>query len=141
MTVTFCGHAELTADDCEYLKERVTHEIEDLIKKGAKKFLLGGYGEFDSLCAVCVKKLKSIYPDIESILVIPYLDRKYDMHLYDSSIYPPIESVPKRFAISKRNEYMIESADVVVSFIKHTWGGAYKTTCFAKRKKKQIITI
>ena len=141
MTVTFCGHSELCAEDSEYLKKRVLQETEELIKQGATQFLLGGYGAFDSLCAVCLKELKNTYPHIESTLVIPYLDRKYDLNLYDNSIYPPIENVPKRFAISKRNEYMIESADVIISFTKHTWGGAYKTLCYAKRKMKRILNI
>ena len=64
-----------------------------------------------------------------------------DRHLYDSSVYPPIENVPMRFAINKRNEWMINQADLVIAYVDHTFGGAYKTLQYAKRKKKQIINL
>ena len=59
----------------------------------------------------------------------------------DTSIYPPIERVPLRFAISKRNEWMMENADLIIAYITHSYGGAYKSLRVAKRKKKKIINI
>ncbi len=59
-------------------------------------FLLGGYGRFDMISAMTVKELKKKYPHITSTLVIPYLTREYDLSLYDDSVYPPLENVPKR---------------------------------------------
>ena len=78
-------------------------------------FLLGGYGRFDILAAKSVHKMKQRYSDIEAVLVVPYLDRRYDVKLYDYTLYPPLESVPRRFAILKRNEYMFDLADILVS--------------------------
>lgn len=141
MVVTFCGHSELPPSETSHIKRRLTQVVEELISKGANEFLLGGYGEFDKLCAAIVKELKGTYPHIKSILIIPYIDRTFDQQLYDCSEYPPLENVPKRFAISKRNEYMVDIADVLVCYITHTFGGAYKTLIYAKRKKKQIIDI
>lgn len=141
MKVTFCGHSHLTASDTEQLEPKLYEKIENLILSGATEFLLGGYGEFDRLCASLVKKLKKKYPHIQSVLVIPYMDRDFDYSIYDCSEYPPIETVPKKFAILKRNEYMVECSDVLISHIRHTFGGAYKTHLFAKRKKIRIINI
>ena len=138
MTVIFCGHSEVS--NPEEIKKKLTRIIEDLISEGATTFLLGGYGAFDSLAARSVKELKSSHPEVRSILVIPYLDREYDLTLYDESEYPPIENVPKRFAISKRNEWMIDQADMVISGVTHDWGGAAKTLKYAERKKKKIIS-
>ncbi len=61
--------------------------------------------------------------------------------MYDEVIYPPIENTPKRFAISKRNEWMIKSADIVIAYVKTSYGGAYKSLQIAKRQKKRIINI
>ena len=61
--------------------------------------------------------------------------------LYDSSIYPPIEKVPPKFAISKRNEWMITNSDLIIAYVNHNYGGAYKTLEIAKRRKKKIINI
>ena len=61
---------------------------------------------------------------LHKAFVIPYLNRDYDSSLYDGTTYPPLEENPKRFAITKRNEWMVEQADVVVAYVKHDWGGA-----------------
>ena len=59
----------------------------------------------------------------------------------DTSIYPPIEQVPPRFAISKRNEWMMANADLIIAYVNHEYGGAYQSLRVAKRRKKKIINI
>ncbi len=140
-TVTFCGHREISLKEIERIAPALYNEIEKLINDGADTFLLGGYGQFDRLCAETVKKLKEKYPHITSTLVLPYIDRDYDRDLYDGSEYPPIEKTPKRFAISARNKYMVEKADIVISYVVFTWGGAYETLQYANRKNKAIIKM
>ncbi|MEG1529959.1 MAG: hypothetical protein RR405_06335, partial [Clostridia bacterium] len=54
--------------------------------------------------------------------------------LYDEIIYPELEEVPYKFAISKRNEWMVDNADLVIAFVNHHFGGAYSTLQYAKRK-------
>lgn len=140
-TVTFCGHSDILASDMPGIKEKLYTEIEKLINQGASEFLLGGYGDFDLMCAKVIRELKQKNTDIISVLVVPYIDRDYDKTLYDCSEYPPIETVPKRLAIIKRNEYMVNKSDAVVAYVTHDWGGAYQTLCYAKTKKKNIISI
>lgn len=137
MNVTFCGHGEIF-DRRPYI-EWLDTILPKLIEQGADAFYLGGYGAFDHLAAHAVKRQKAKYPHIESILVIPYLNREYNMSLYDSSTYPPLETVPPRFAISKRNEWMIQNCDIVVSGVTHDWGGAAKTLHYAWRKNRIIV--
>jgi len=139
MTVTFCGHSDIYYD--KIIEEQLSVTVEKFINDGADTFLLGGYGNFDKLAAKVVDQLKTIYPHIESILVIPYLDRKYDLKMYDYTIYPPLETVPLKFAISKRNEWMIDNSDCLIACVKYGWGGAAKTLAYAKRKKKNIVEI
>lgn len=137
MTVTFVGHSKVHVD--EKLLKWLEETIVNLIEEGATQFLLGGYGDFDKISAKMVKNLQKTYPHIQSYLVIPYLDRKYDSALYNSTIYPPLEKVPKRFAISKRNEWMVDEAEVVVAYLLNYAGGSGRTMEYAKRKKKHII--
>lgn len=118
--------------------ERVT---ENLIVNGAEKFYLGGYSAFDKLAASVLAEQKKRYPHIELVLILPYLNRRKDISPCDSSLYSPLESVPKKFAIVQRNRWMVEQADVVVSYVLHSWGGAAMTLEYATRKKKQIISF
>lgn len=140
-TVTFCGHSTLSVEEQETLFPLVCAEAEKLINRGADAFLLGGYGSFDTLCAQAVKNLKEKYPHITSIIVIPYINLTYNEDLYDFSEYPPLEKVPPRFAISKRNEYMVQQADAVISYVLYSFSGAYTTLNYAIRKKKEIISL
>ncbi len=137
MIVTFCGHRDVF--DPEAVGVWLNETVEELICEGADCFYLGGYGQFDTLAAAVVHKQKEWYPQIRSVLVLPYLDRHFDASDYDETVYPPLESVPKRYAVSRRNEYMIDRSDVVIAFVTHSFGGAYKALCYAQRRQKRII--
>ena len=137
MKVTFCGHREVR--EPEIVRQWLFETVEELILEGAECFYLGGYGQFDAMAAGVVRELKMKYLQIRSVLVLPYLDREYDVSGYDESIYPLLENVPKRYAISKRNEYMVDKADVVVAYVVYGFGGASKTLRYSERKHKRIV--
>ncbi len=139
MKVTFCGHAEIMRRD--YVESWLADTVETLILEGADTFFLGGYGEFDKLCAAVLRKLRKAYPHIRIILVLAYLNRNTDTSGYDSSLYPDLEDVPLRFAISKRNQRMVDMADVIVAYVIRSFGGAQKTLQYAKKKGKKIISF
>lgn len=137
MKVTFCGHSQVTKT--EAVEEWMFAVTQNLIAQGAATFYLGGYGEFDSLAASVLRKQKKLYPQIELILVQAYLNSGRNMGGYDAAIYPPLETVPPRYAITYRNRWMVENSDVVVSYVLRDWGGASATLRYAKRKKKRIV--
>ncbi len=143
----FFGHSEFWEN--EDLKCRIKSEVVAQIEnRELDTFFLGGYGSYDSACARYIKELKEIYPHIKSYLILAYLDRKLDDYdkkrikeLYDDTIFPPLENVPLRFAISKRNEWIVNQADYIFFYVNHSWGGASKSLEYAKRKKKDYINF
>ncbi len=137
MKITFCGHREL--DDRDAVEQWLYTICRELIDHGANEFYLGGYGGFDRLCAAVLRELKREHPHICLILVLPYLNSSMPTDGYDETIYPPLEAVPKRFAISRRNEWMVQECDIVIAYVTHGWGGAAKTLEYAQRKKKMVI--
>ena len=145
MVITFCGHSNclFSDDEKEKLKQIL---IKEITKNPTCKFYLGGYGDFDSLCLQTLRELKKEFQDVELIFITPYIDKNYSKlefakYHYDDVIFPPLESVPRKFAIIKRNEWMVEEADLVIAYVKYSWGGAAKTLEYAKRKKVPIINI
>lgn len=68
-------------------------------------------------------------------------DVVYAMEELDSVLYPELENVPPRYAISHRNRWMVEQADIVISFVSHQYGGAYTTYLHAKRNGKKIYNL
>ncbi|MBE6536399.1 MAG: DUF1273 family protein [Ruminococcaceae bacterium] len=148
MTIAFAGHSLITSN--KKVKEMVKEQIRNhIIDDELVTCYLGGYGDFDTICAYACKELKQEYKDIEAIYVTPYIslseqEKIKEMNrcgLCDMSIYPPIENVPLRFAILKRNEWMMKNADLIIAYVKRNYGGAYKSLQVAKRKKKKIINI
>ena len=145
MIITFCGHSNclFSDEEKEKLKQLLIKEIR---KNPTCKFYLGGYGDFDSLCLRTLRELKKEFQSIELIFITPYIDKNYSKlefakYHYDDIIFPPLENVPRKFAILKRNEWMVDSAKLVIAYVKYSWGGAAKTLEYAKRKKVTIINI
>ena len=146
MIITFCGHGNFQKTE-EY-KKRLLSFFEERIGDDAADFYLGGYGNFDSFAYDCAKEYKAKHPKTSLVFITPYFDLSYQKkHLediklrYDDIIYPEIEDKPRKFAITYRNRYMVESADCVVAYIDHDWGGAYQTYKHAKRKGKYIFNL
>ena len=138
MIATFCGHAQLS-QSCD-IEKWLYDGIENLIQQGTATFYLGGYGAFDSLAAAVLKEQKKRHPQIQRILVLAYLNTGLDTSGYDGTLYPPLETVPRRFAISHRNRWMVDAADVVVACVLHDWGGAAAILRYARQKRKRILS-
>ena len=145
-TCCFAGHSNiLNKDEVKIkLKKKIINLIE---KENATTFYSGDKGDFDLLCAKTLKEFKNYYPYIKSYLILSYIPKEKDAYksllyseIFDESIYPDIEKTPPRFAIVKRNEWMINNSDFLIAYVEHNWGGAAKTLEYAK-KKKHIKTI
>lgn len=142
MTITFCGHADFCGN--ESFEEKI---ISVLREKMPDEIFLGGYGAFDGFAYNCAQKYKkSEAPSLRICLITPYLDAEHKKGLardveYDEIIYPPLENVPPRFAISRRNEWMVDNADCLIAFVERSFGGAYKTLKYAEKRKREIINI
>ena len=149
MIITFIGHSFVTS--IEDVKKRVKEQVEKHMNSCSESMTcyLGGYGEFDELCAMACRDLKRKGLNIHLVYVTPYISlpvqkKIRDLQqngLYDEVFYPPIENTPIKFAISKRNEWMIKRSDLIIAYVNHNYGGAYKSLKIAKRIKKNIINI
>lgn len=132
-TCTFFGHRSISGmheDSLTVLVDKVIRE------NNVHTFWCGGYGEFDALAARTVSKLKKKYSDIELVLVRAYMPKSGEQlsDIYDATIYPEgLENVPKRFAISRRNQWMAQNSDMAITYVNHTFGGAYQAYKTAKR--------
>lgn len=137
MIITFLGHNDVP--DFEKVSEWLCNVLDQFIYEENVVFYLGGYGGFDRLAASVVRQKQKINASAQAVLVIPYLNRKYDETGYDYTLFPPLESVPPRYAILKRNEWMVTQAEIVIAYVTHSWGGAAKALAYARRKRKKIV--
>ena len=137
MKCSFFGHRNAPFS----LKNELARCIENLIKENdAKVFYVGTQGAFDNLVWESLSELKRNYPDILCYKVLAYLPTKEKFDSEDT-IYPEgLETVPRRFAIIKRNEWMIEHSDTVITYVRHS-GGAETFSSLANRKGKRVIEV
>jgi uncharacterized phage-like protein YoqJ len=140
MICTFFGHGDCYDVDVQKLQ----CAIEDLILNGVDTFYVGNQGYFDRIVFECLLQLKEIYHVLRISVVLAYLPTtksEYDPYL-EYSIYPEgMEAGPPRFAIERRNRWMIDQSNCCLCYINHAWGGAYKFARQAKRKGVSIINL
>jgi hypothetical protein len=61
---------------------------------------------------------------------------------YSDTMLPEgIESVHPRYAISWRNNWMLQHSEYVVAYVTHSWGGAAQYAKRAKTSKKRVINL
>ena len=61
---------------------------------------------------------------------------------YSDTMLPEgIESVHPHYAIPWRNNWMLQQADYVVTYITHSWGGAAQYARRAKTQKKFVFEL
>ena len=144
VTITFCGHGQL--DPPGVLAEKIVSIIQGFVKNDCVEFLLGGMGRFDGFAFRCCTAYKSKHPDAKILFVTPYPDdgylkRRQDCHRYDGVVVPPIEDIPPKWRISKRNQYMVQQSDLLIAYVNHGWGGAAQTLLYAYRKHKHYVNL
>ena len=139
---TFFGHSNALRD----LEPRIREAIERLIvEKQADCFYVGNNGSFDYMVHKVLRELATEYQHIRYSVVLAYMPQgKDELGIFDYSdtIYPEgLEDVHPRYAICKRNEWMIGQSDIVVTYVMHDYGGANRYKQLAKRKGKRIIEL
>lgn len=140
MTVTFFGHR----DTPQSVKERLRKQICELIEKeNADVFYVGNHGNFDRMTYSILKELKAFYPFISYTVVLAYLSesREKEFEARETVFPESVSCGPPRFAIDRRNRYMLEQCDAVISYVVHSYGGAARWRDRARRKGKRIFEI
>lgn len=108
-------------------------------------FYIGNNGDFDDIVRKNLKLLKLNYPHINYAVVLAYMPYKKDglcYKDYTDTIYPNgLENTPPKYAIIKRNQWMINQCDYVVTYVRHTFGGAAQFKELALKKGKTVINL
>lgn len=148
ITCTFAGHREVYQS---HIFEKLEQEIEKILDLDESfRFLVGGMGDFDGLCASAVRKAKRSHPEkqISLELVMPYLTQElneskdYYEQFYDDVIIPiELAGVHYKSAITKRNQWMVEQSSYLIAYVYRDFGGAYTTLQYAKKKGLQVVNI
>ena len=137
----FFGHRELPCDVSNQLDAAIQTAV---CEYGISSFWCGRYGAFDLAAAHAVCRIKQLHPDIELLWVRAYMPtvQEPDTPLFDGSLYPEgLETVPKRFAIAKRNDWIASHCNLIIAYVDSRYGGAYTACHRYTRTGKHIINL
>lgn len=139
----FIGHREAGKDVFPVLTEAVEQHIVDY---GVTDFFVGHYGGFDGLAAQAVQEARERHPEIRLTLVLPYHPAIRPISTpkgFDGTFYPwEDEKVPKRLAIIKTNQRMVDTCDYLITYAYHFLGGTGQIVEYArKREKRGLIHV
>lgn len=143
MTTAFFGHGNAPSD----LEPRIEQAVIQLMEENENiAFLVGTHGRFDAMARSVLKRLAPQYPNMKYRIVLAYMPIKKEDEVDRFEGLPTmlpegIENVPKKYAISYRNDFMVKECDTVICYITHDWGGAAQFVEKARRKGKLIINL
>ena len=142
MVCSFFGHKDAPQSICTQIKAN----IELLItQKKTDRFIVGNQGNFDYMVLKSLRELKQSYPHISYSIALAYMPshkQEYELYEPEETFLPEgIETVPKRFAISWRNKWMVRESNLIFCYITHSWGGAAQFIEYAKRQGKEVINL
>ena len=133
MVCTFFGHK----DTSSHITNELEMTVRELIKSGVREFFVGNNGNFDFYVQKILSKLAE-EEDISFAVVLSYIDECAIGTSQEYTLFPEgQEDALPRFAIVKRNQWIINKADVAVVYVKNHFSNANKWAELAKKKKNQ----
>lgn len=151
-TACFSGHRILPTN-CDTLQENLEKAIVSLINQGVVFFDAGGALGFDMLAEETILKLKSRYPQIKLILVLPCPPQEQTKKWTTEQknryfcIYAKADKVyitsPQYIngCMLKRNRQMINNSTHLICYLREQRGGTYYTVHYAEKQGTNILRL
>lgn len=152
--VAFIGNRDVS--DSEAVLKELLCKLEEHFATGRGDsltfypvFYCGGYGKFSQIASDAIDLLRKRNPTLKSkkLFITPYITpsylkiNEYMKEFYDEIVYPPLENVPPKFAISRRNKWMIDRCEIVFAYMENPCGNTRKYINYAYRKHKTVFFV
>ncbi len=122
-----------------------------LCENGCKTFYCGMAAGFDIIAGEAVLLAKERFCDVTLVCVIPYLEqpsgfseqwrRRYDELLSKSDKVVLMSDSYYKGCFLKRNRFMVDNSDCVLTWHNGTAGGTKSTVSYAKKLGRRVINL
>ncbi len=143
----------LSKSDKDYIafENALFREIFSAYSCGVKIFISGMAMGFDIIAAETVLDLKKAKPDTKLVCAIPFREQAKDftsdwqkryfniLNVADEVIY--VCEDYNRGCYFKRNRYMVDNSDIVITWFDGRQGGTANTIDYAKKKARTVINL
>ena len=134
MNCTFFGHRNAP----DKIKGQLKETILSLWESGIEHFYVGNNGGFDFLVQIVLREI-SLERDIKYSIVLSHIDEVALGAEQQKTIFcEGMERALPRFAISKRNEWLIKHSSVVVAYVADPFSNS---SAWIERARKRGLTV
>ena len=150
-TCCFTGHRKIPSDQLESVTQRLRDAVIASIQDGYLYFGAGGALGFDTLAAKIVLELRTIYPEIKLILVLPCLDQAEKWNEEDKEEYERIKSLADKVVytsgnyfngcMQRRNRHLIDNSSLCICYLTERIGGTAYTVNYARDKGCMVVNL
>lgn len=138
MICTMFGHKDAPKD----IEPHLERTIKNLIVSGVICFYVGNNGNFDFYAQRTLKKIAENYDNVSFSVVLSTINESAIGTEQKNTIFPDgLEKSLPRFAIAKRNDWMINNSQIVIAYVKHTFSNSHKWIEKARKKGLRIINL
>lgn len=150
-TCCFTGHRKLPPEQIATIAARLKTVLTELIEGGIRYFGAGGALGFDTLAAQTVLELKTKYPQIRLILVLPCPEQTRGWKAADIAVYEDIKTRCDKVVYTspcytgdcmfRRNRHLVDESGVCVCWLTESTGGTAYTVLYAREHGLRIINL
>lgn len=151
ITACFTGHRQLSKVELPSLVARLDNALEELWRRGYRRFVSGGARGFDTLAAERVNQLQLRHEGVELILVIPCADQAKtwtakDSQRYERMLYAADQThvlSPSYYpgCMMVRNRYMVDRSSFCLCYLTHMKGGTVSTAAYASQQGIPLLNV
>lgn len=138
MVCTFFGHKNTQP----YISNKLKEEIYKLIGLGVDTFLIGNNGNFDFIVQNILSDICRTTPFNDYKIILSRIDEQAISKNQDKTLFPlGFERFQPRFAISKRNEWLIKNSDFAIIYAENKLSNSYKLLMKSIKSGLTVINI
>ncbi len=148
---SFSGHRTFRTKSSSEINKILDVEIEKLISRGVTTFVSGGAVGFDVESAFSILNKKEKYPYIKLIMLLPCKNQdvlwnneqktKFNNLLLKADDVIFLQEKYTNDCMMKRNQRLIDVADVCLCALERDYSGTGQTVRMAKKKGIEVINI
>lgn len=137
MIYTFFGHRNAPGS----VKESLKNVISGLIDDGDCEFLVGNNGNFDFWVQKALAEISKT-KNVSYSIVLSRPDEKALSCDQSHTIFPEeLDGVPPKFAVSKRNEWMLKRSLTVIAYVKSYFSNSQKWIDRAEKRGMAVLNL
>ncbi len=139
MNCTFFGHRNATDEVKASLKNIILYLVE---KEHIERFLVGNNGNFDFYAQCVLQELKNEGRDICYDIILSRVGEKALSDNQNNTLFPEeLENTIPKYTISKRNDWLIKSSNILIAYVKHNFSNSGKWMEKAQKRGLKVINL